>query len=229
VTDGDAALVFSGRDWHKGVVGIVASRIVERFHRPVFVLSEDEDTGMASGSGRSIPAFHLLEALELMPDLFTKFGGHRQAAGITLPIEAVPEFRRRFNQAAASRLTPDDFRPTLEIDAVLGLHELTEASVTDVCRLAPFGFGNPAPLFAIMDAQIAGASVRGERMVNVGLHQNGGRTMILTAWDWQDRLDRLRPGTRVNVALCLDDRGRDGQWKAVLKDVQPAEAALAAS
>jgi single-stranded-DNA-specific exonuclease len=228
VTDADAALVFCGADWHKGVVGIVASRIVERFHRPVFVLCEDPETGIASGSGRSIPAFHLLEALESMADLFTKFGGHRQAAGLTLPIERVPEFRHRLRLVAASRLTPDDFRPTLEIDAVLSVSELTEASVADVCRLAPFGFGNPSPLFAIMDAQIAGASVRGDRLVNVGLHQNGSRTMILTAWDWQDRLDRLRPGTRVNVALCLDDRGRDGQWKAVLRDVQIVQQAQSA-
>jgi single-stranded-DNA-specific exonuclease len=228
VTDADSALVFSGCDWHKGVVGIVASRIVERFYRPVFVLSGDVQTGIASGSGRSIPAFHLLEALESMPDLFTKFGGHRQAAGVTLPMENVAEFRRRLNLFAASRLTPDDFRPTLEIDAILTLNELTEATVADVCRLAPFGFGNPAPLLAILDAQIAGTSVKNERMVNVGLHQSGGRTLILTAWDWQDRLDRLRPGARVNVALCLDDRGRDGQWKATIRDVQPAENALAA-
>ena len=85
----DFALVFSGPGWHRGVIGIVASRIVERYHRPVFILSEDGETGLAQGSGRSIPAFHLLEALETMPELFTKFGGHRQAAGVTAPIERV--------------------------------------------------------------------------------------------------------------------------------------------
>ena len=228
VTDSDAALVFSGAEWHKGVVGIVASRVVERYHRPVFVLSEDPATGLASGSGRSIQAFHLLEALESMANLFTKFGGHRQAAGLTMPLESIPEFRRRLNDYALARLTTQDYRPLLEIDAVLNLSDLTEANVADVCRLAPFGYGNPAPLFAIMDAEIAGASVRWERTVNVGLRQNGGRTMILTAWDWADQLDRLRPGTRVNAAVCLEDRGRDGQWKAVLRDVQPAEAARAA-
>ena len=228
VTDSQAALVFSGAAWHKGVVGIVASRIVEQYHRPVFVLCEDEATGLASGSGRSISAFHLLQALESMPDLFTKFGGHRQAAGLTLPSVSVPEFRQRLNDYALARLTPEDFRPVLEIDAVLSLSELTEANVQDVCRLAPFGYGNPAPVFAVMDAEIAGASVRWERTVNVGLRQNGGRTVILTAWDWADQMDRLRPGTRVNAAVCLEDRGRDGQWKAVLRDVQPVEAARAA-
>jgi single-stranded-DNA-specific exonuclease len=229
VSDSDAALVFSGAGWHKGVVGIVASRVVERFHRPVFVLCEDEATGLTSGSGRSIKAFHLLEALESMPDLFTKFGGHRQAAGLTLPTESVPEFRRRLNDYALTRLTPEDYRPMLDIDAVVGLSELTEANVADVCRLAPFGYGNPAPLFAVLDAEVAGASVRWERNVNVGLRQNGGRTVILTAWDWADQLHRLRPGTRVNAAVCLEDRGRDGQWKAVLRDVQPAEAAQTVS
>ncbi|HYO83075.1 MAG TPA: single-stranded-DNA-specific exonuclease RecJ [Bryobacteraceae bacterium] len=228
VSESDAALVFSGKNWHKGVVGIVASRIVERYGRPVFILNEDEETGAATGSGRSIPAFHLLEALESMPDLFTKFGGHRQACGVTLPIAAVPEFRARFNQYAQRVLTPDDFRSLLSIDAVLRLEELTEAAVSDVCRLAPFGFGNPSPIFAVMDAEIMGANVRNERNVNVGLRQNTGRMIILTAWDWASQIDRLRPGTRVNAAVCLDDRGRDGQWKAVLKDVQPAETAVAA-
>src|SRR5579884_1179732 len=114
VDDSQAALVFCGRDWHRGVVGIVASRLVERFCRPVFVLSEDAEASIAEGSGRSIPAFHLLEALESMPDLFTRFGGHRQAAGLGLALERVPEFRRRLNDYARARLTPEHFCPVLE-------------------------------------------------------------------------------------------------------------------
>jgi single-stranded-DNA-specific exonuclease len=228
VSDADAALVFSGSEWHKGVVGIVASRVVERYHRPVFVLCEDPQTGLASGSGRSVKAFHLLEALESMAELFEKFGGHRQAAGVTLPIAAIPEFRRRLSLYAARILQPEDFCATFEVDAVLNLAELNESSVRDVQRLAPFGFGNPAPLFVILDAEIAGATLRGERMVNVGLRQNGGRTTFLTAWDWADRMEELRPGRRVNVALALDDRGRNGEWRAVLKDLRDAEAVSAA-
>jgi single-stranded-DNA-specific exonuclease len=221
VTDCDAALVFSGRGWHAGVVGIVASRVVDRYHRPVFVLSESEDDGIAKGSGRSIRAFHLLEALESMSELFEKFGGHRQAAGVTLQVDNVPEFRRRLNEWASARLTLEDFRRTLEIDAVLTLADLSETTVRDVYRLAPFGFGNPAPLFAVRDVEIAGANSRPERrVVNVGLKQNG-RTVIVTAWDWNDRMDELRPGTRADVALCLEDRGRNGEWRATLKDVQP--------
>src|SRR6202051_1176033 len=116
VRDDQAALVFSAPAWHRGVVGIVASRLVERFCRPVFVLSEEE--GEASGSGRSIARFHLLDALESMPDLFTRFGGHRQAAGVTLPAEQVLEFRRRLNAYAAERLNAADFRPQLALEAL---------------------------------------------------------------------------------------------------------------
>ena len=102
MTDGDAALVFAAEGWHRGVVGIVASRVVERFHRPVFVLGIEN--GLAQGSGRSIPIFHLLEALESMPDLFSKFGGHRQAAGVTMGADKVEEFR------TAARLRRDGSR-----------------------------------------------------------------------------------------------------------------------
>ena len=92
--------MFAESGWHLGVVGIVASRLVERFCRPVFVLSDAAEDGLLSGSGRSIPSFHLLEALETMPDLFRKFGGHRQAAGLTIARESVTEFRRRFDAYA---------------------------------------------------------------------------------------------------------------------------------
>ncbi len=136
VTDGDAALVFAGEGWHRGVVGIVASRVVERYHRPAFVLGLDD--GVAYGSGRSIRAFHLLDALESMPDLFTKFGGHRQAAGVTLDAARVEEFRERFRAFAAARLTVADFEPEIEIDAEIGFDEITDQTVAELLNLAPF-------------------------------------------------------------------------------------------
>ncbi len=117
VTDGDAALVLWGAGWHRGVVGIVASRIVERFHRPAIVLGVAN--GVAQGSGRSIEAFHLLEALEGMRDLFTKFGGHAHAAGLTLPESSLGTFRERLRMWAAERLTAEDMRPTVSRSTLL--------------------------------------------------------------------------------------------------------------
>lgn len=224
VTDDQTALVFSGMNWHRGVVGIVASRLVERFCRPVFVLSEDQ--GEASGSGRSIARFHLLDALESMPDLFTRFGGHRQAAGVALPSGQVAEFRRRLNDYAAARLTPSDFRPRLAIDALVDLKELTSGpAVEEILAMAPFGFGNPSPLLAILDAEIAAAPVLvKEKHLRVHLRQNG-KNLLSTAWNFAERAAEFSAGSRTDAAFSLEedaysaDRGWGG-WSAVLKDIR---------
>jgi len=223
VTDSDAALVFAGEGWHRGVVGIVASRVVERFHRPVFVLGIGE--GVAQGSGRSIPAFHLLEALESMPELFAKFGGHRQAAGVTLDAAMVETFRERMRAYAAQRLTPADFERELAVDSEIGFEEIDDATVADILRLAPFGFGNPAPLFVARGIEVAAPpEIRNERHVFLRLRANG-RTLRLKAWDFAGRVDELPPGARIDVAFTFEDdpysasRGYS-PWQAVLKDVR---------
>ena len=144
VSGDERGLVYYGEDWHRGVLGIVAGRLAERHSLPVFVLG-GESGGLAQGSGRSIPAFQLLEALEAMPDLFVRFGGHSHAAGVTLAAARVDEFRRRFNAYAAERLKPEDLVREYRIDAVVELGEIDEASVAGIQALAPFGHGNPAP------------------------------------------------------------------------------------
>lgn len=225
--DGQAALVFSGAGWHRGVVGIVASRLVERFHRPVIVLSEDHEEGVAQGSGRSIPAFHLLEALESMPDLLLRYGGHRQAAGLCVPLERLDEFRARFNSYAAARLSPEDFLPVIELDGELDLGEIDDASVAEILALAPFGNGNPPPLFAVLGVEVAGEpAVWKERNLRVRLRQNG-RMLTLKAWNFIGRAAELAPGAPIDALVSFEDdphslsRGYPG-WSAVLRDVRPA-------
>lgn len=227
VADGAAALVYYAENWHRGVLGIVASRLVERLGRPVFVLSRNSEDGLAQGSGRSIPAFHLLEALESMPELFVKFGGHAHAAGVTLEVERVEEFRRRFQAHAAARLAPEDFLPRVEIDAVIQLRELTERSIADVFALAPFGHGNPSPIFAALDVEVAAApAIMKERHLRVPVLQNG-RNLVLKAWNFAGRAAEFTPGARVDVAFHLEEdsysasRGYPG-WAAMLEDVRPA-------
>ena len=227
IEDGQRALVFAADNWHRGVLGIVASRLVTRFHRPVFVLSRDPEDGRTQGSGRSIPPFHLLEALEAMPELFERFGGHRQAAGVTLASDKVDQFRARFNEYAAARLTLADLAPQLEIDAVLELREIDDRSVAEVLRLAPFGCGNPAPLFAALGAEVAGPPVvMKEKHLRLMLRQNG-RTLMVKAWNFVERVAELQAGARVDVAFTLEDdaysAARDlPPWSAVLRDVRPA-------
>ena len=228
VTDRDAALVFAGEGWHRGVVGIVASRVVERFHRPVFVLGIEN--GLAQGSGRSIPAFHLLEALEAMPELFSKFGGHRQAAGVTLSADRVEDFRERFRAHAAGILTPADFERELEIASEMGWEEITDSAVVDILRLAPFGYGNPAPVFALRAAEVAGPpEIRGEKHVFLRLRGPSGRTLRAKGWNFADRAAEFAPGARIDVALSFEEDAYSASrgyapWQAILKDARPAVA-----
>lgn len=226
ITDDQRALVFCGANWHRGVVGIVASRLVERFYRPVFVLSEEDD--LAQGSGRSIAPFHLLDALESMPDLFTRFGGHRQAAGVTLPKEAVPEFRRRLNAYAAACLTPADLQPQLAIDATVTLRELTSGrAVEELLSMAPFGFGNAPPMLAIRGAEVAGVPViMKEKHLRVHLRHDG-RSLFPKAWNFAGRAADFSLTAPIDAAFSVEeDLYNDGRgftnWAAVLRDVRPA-------
>ncbi|MDQ2712343.1 MAG: single-stranded-DNA-specific exonuclease RecJ [Acidobacteriota bacterium] len=229
-----SAMVFAGSGWHLGVLGIVASRLVERFNRPVFVLSDapaTDENGQSclSGSGRSIPAFHLLEALESMPELFTKFGGHRQAAGLSLRASDVETFRQRFHLFAADKLTAEDFRPRHNVDAQIALADLTERCVRQVLSLGPFGFGNPAPILCCADVQVAGPPrlIGSGKHFSVPLRQNG-RTLFCKAWNFGDRIDSFQPGSALDVLLQIEDdplsrkRGY-GSWCLSLKDFKAKE------
>jgi single-stranded-DNA-specific exonuclease len=226
VTDTDAALVFAAEGWHRGVVGIVASRVVERFHRPAFVLGIEN--GVAQGSGRSIAVFHLLEALESMPELFTKFGGHRQAAGVTFPADRLEEFRERFRVYAAARLTPDDFIRELAIDSTIRFSEINDKSVEDVLSLAPFGQGNPAPVFAALGVESAAPpDVKNDKHLFLRLRQDG-RTIRMKGWNFADHAELFAPGSKVDVAFCLEEDSYSAErgyapWQAVLKDVRVAK------
>lgn len=137
--------VIAGEGWHRGVIGIAASKIAERINRPCVVFSIDGD--VAHGSGRSIEPYHLLNGLTSCADLFDKFGGHSHAAGITLKPDRIDEFRRRLNEHAAGCLSDDDLQPCIHIDTELPLTELSFELIAELKTLEPFGAGNPRPTF----------------------------------------------------------------------------------
>ena len=228
---GDAALVFAAPGWHLGVLGIVASRLVERFCRPCFVLSDASESagfesGCLTGSGRSIPAFHLLEALESMPDLFKKFGGHRQAAGLTLRSGALDEFQKRFAEFAGAKLQPADLCPEYTVDALAQLTELNGSSIADVLAVGPFGFANPNPIFCAQRVQVAGAP----RVLGNGKHLSipflqNGRMITCKAWNFGDRINLFQPGAFLDILFQIEDdpfaRSRgEGSWCVSLKDAK---------
>ena len=209
VTDSDAALVLWGEGWHRGVVGIVASRVVERFHRPAVVLGVEN--GVAQGSGRSIEAFHLLDALESMRDLFTKFGGHAHAAGLTMPESSLGAFRERLRAWAADRLTAEDMRPVVDIDAVIELPEINDALWQALEKIAPFGMGNRRPLFAARGVQLAGPpQVWKENHIRLAARQ-GGRTVMMKGWGLSDLAEELREVKEVDIAFEIE-RDWFGGW-----------------
>ena len=142
-------LVIEGDGWHRGVIGITATRVVERYCRPTLVISRDGSE--AHGSGRSIRAFHLLNALESCALLFTRFGGHAHAVGFSMPAANLPELCAHLDGYARARLTLADFEPTLDLDAELPFDEITPDLFQAIQRLEPFGMGNPEPVFASRD------------------------------------------------------------------------------
>ena len=144
--DRDYAIVIACRNWHCGVVGIVASKVVERYHRPAILFSVNED-GIARGSGRSIPALNLHKALSECSGLLENFGGHAAAAGMTIKACNMEKFRERFNEVVKRMITPDQMIPQINADAQINLKECTYPLFNILKRMEPFGQGNPRPMF----------------------------------------------------------------------------------
>ncbi|MFN8217944.1 MAG: single-stranded-DNA-specific exonuclease RecJ [Solirubrobacterales bacterium] len=171
-------LVLAGEDWHPGVVGIVASRLVERHHRPVVVVSLDGEGG-GRGSGRSIPGFDLLAALETCAEHLESFGGHRAAAGLSLRAESLDGFRAAFAAHAAAVLGPEDLRRTERIDAIVGGVGLGLELAEELRQLAPFGMGNPGVRLMVPSARVSDVRTMGEegRHARFSLHSGSHRAV----------------------------------------------------
>lgn len=141
----ERAIVVCGEGWNPGVIGLAASRLVEKYKWPTILLSRDGD--ICVGSARSIPGVNIHEAMSTCRDLFIRFGGHAQAAGLTIEAKNVPEFKRRLSEAIREQAAPEAFIPTEEYDLELELSEMTEAFVDAFSAMQPTGFGNPAACF----------------------------------------------------------------------------------
>jgi single-stranded-DNA-specific exonuclease len=220
-------LVVDGDDWHAGVIGIVASRIVERFHRPALVLSRDPASGLATGSGRSIPSFHLLQALESTADLFTRFGGHRQAAGCTLPGDRIPELRKRLNEHARGILSAEDFVPVLSLDKEISLSDVNEPTLAELGRLAPFGLGNPTPKFCVRGAMLlAEPEILKMRHVKMRLGV-AADAFSAVAWRMAEYVNGIGAGSSLDVAFSIERDDYRGGLRLNVDDFRPAEKKVA--
>jgi single-stranded-DNA-specific exonuclease len=200
------SLVVAGDDWHRGVIGICATRVVERYHRPALVFSCEN--GEAHGSGRSIEAFHLLDALESCHDLFTRFGGHSHAVGCALPADRLPQLRSRLDAYARQRLTPADFVPVLDYDSELKLDDINQRLWESLAQLEPFGAGNPRPVFVTRRVRLA-QPPRIMKDIHLKLRvSNGGgaRPQDVVGWRMAERATResLLLGDTLDLAFTVD-------------------------
>jgi single-stranded-DNA-specific exonuclease len=205
------SLVVAGENWHRGVIGICATRVVERYHRPALVFSCEN--GEAYGSGRSIEAFHLLDALESCPELFTRFGGHAHAVGCALPVGRLPELRSRLEAYARQRLVPGDFVPVLEYDGEIPLNYVNQTFWESLVRLEPFGSGNPTPVFVARGVKLVQPPrILKEKHLKLrvvsGASGNGGsqRPQEVVGWRMAERAaqDSLLLGDVLDLAFTVD-------------------------
>lgn len=198
--DLDTGLVLSADGWHPGVVGIVASRIVERYGRPTFLIAFDGDIG--KGSGRSISRFDLHAALVACGDLLERFGGHQMAAGVTIRRDQLGAFRERFATVARTTLAPDDIGPEQRVDLVVGLDEVTH-DLERLCRhLEPCGMGNASPVFGVRGIRLASSSRVGNGHLK-GVLDDGRTRVAAIGFQWADRVPWLGDGL-VDVAFRVE-------------------------
>jgi single-stranded-DNA-specific exonuclease len=196
------SLVLAGEGWHRGVIGIVAQRVVERYHRPALVIGVGD--GLGVGSGRSIRAFHLLDALTAMQDLFERFGGHARAAGFALPSARIAELETRFEQYARSVLKPHDLEPVLRVDAEVSGAEIDWTLFEALETLAPFGCGNPTPVLAARDFRLVlGPRILQEKHLKLRV-ACGPRSFDAMGWGMAERGATLAPGQSLDMAFTLD-------------------------
>jgi single-stranded-DNA-specific exonuclease len=205
-----SVLVVAGDGWHRGVIGIVASKLVDAFHRPAIVLSIED--GVAHGSCRSISRFDMLGALERCAHLLVRFGGHKQAAGLALEAARVREFRAAVNAVADEALGPDDLMPRLRVDADLTFRAITGDVAAGILSLAPFGAGNPKPVFAARNVQIIdGPRKLKDRHLKMTLKQDG-RIFRAIAWRAAERHDYLAEHKdALDAAFSLEQNQYNGE------------------
>ena len=211
-------VVLSGRNWHRGVIGIVAARVVDRCYRPTLILSLDEHG--SQGSGRSIPGFHLLDALTSCRDILAQFGGHAQAVGCTVSgpdLESkLSQLEERLEEYASQHLSDDLLVPSLNIDAILPVEQLSFSLLRQVERLAPFGIGNPVPIFASRSAPLAaGPFLLKEKHLKLYVGANGHRLEAIW-WRNGSVASSLERVSSLDLAYTLSREVYRGESKLLL-------------
>ncbi|MEK6776555.1 MAG: DHHA1 domain-containing protein [bacterium] len=218
----DKVIVAHAEDWHAGVIGIVASRIVERFYRPTILITMKN--GIGTGSGRSIPGFSLYEALHACREELLGFGGHRLAAGLTIDWDRIQRFRERINRYAEDHLNAEDLIPTIKVDGIIDTHHISDGLLQDLEKLKPFGMGNPEPIFVSRNVRIRNLRLVGEEHLRFQIQSRQG-PMTVIGFRMKELLNSLSEDTPLDLLYHLRYNEYNGtrSIQAVLVDLMPSQ------
>lgn len=199
-----AAIVLWGENWHEGVLGVAAARLMNRYHRPVILVSTKN--GMGKGSARSIPGFDIYRGLSACSDLLAGYGGHAAAAGISIKAQQLPSFQRRLETIAAKSIKEKTIAPPIIIDMALELGDITPRLLDELILLAPFGNHNPTPLFLARNVNVVSHRVVGKNHLSMQLSQNqSSRRQVIRAMQFN-----ISPNTR--IPKCIDEMVFSLSW-----------------
>jgi single-stranded-DNA-specific exonuclease len=212
-------------EWHKGVIGIVASRLIETFYRPTIILTESE--GLITGSARSIKGFDIYDAVDACGDLLEHFGGHTYAAGLSLRPENLDKFKERFEEYVRTHLNKDIALPEIEIDAMLDLQSITRKFFDVLKQFAPFGPGNMSPVFETDNVVDAGkAKIVGNNHLKLEVFQRDVRSEPISAIAFQqgEGFEYIRDGNPFNICYHIEENEWNGKksFQLNIKDIKPA-------
>jgi single-stranded-DNA-specific exonuclease len=219
-------LVIGKEGWNPGVIGITASRLVEKYYRPVIIFSFDRESGLAKGSARSIQGFNMFDSLSQCRDLLPHFGGHTMAAGMTLKIEDVDRLRSRMIELAREQLKEEDFIPQTEVDAAIKLDEAQLPLIEELQLLAPFGTGNPKPIFLLEDIVFQGMRKIGADQSHLKMQlASGDSTLDAVGFGMGEIADHIAPQSKISVIgeLGINEWNHIRKPQIVLRDIQVKE------
>ena len=226
------SIVIYSEDWHKGVIGIVASRLTEQYYRPAVVLTRSE--GMATGSARSVSGFDVYKAVQSCADLLENFGGHTYAAGLTLPVENVEEFSRRFEAYVTEHILDEQTEATLDIDALIDFKDVTFRYYQQLRRFAPFGPSNPKPVFCTKKVYDYGTSKvvgRGQEHIKLELVDNkSNNVMNGIAFGLSSQARYIKTKRAFDICYTIEENThKRGEVQLQIDDIRPSEATAEAN
>lgn len=220
-------LVVAGEGWHQGVIGIVASRLVEEFYKPTLIISVAD--GIGKGSCRSIEAFDMYKALDSVKDLLIQFGGHKQAAGFSIESDKIPELRRRLTLYCEENLEDSDYLPVIDIDAKLEEEDISLQTINAISVLEPYGMANSTPVFSLNNIKVKTFFLMGSEKQHLKyILDINGKEVDAISWFGKDYLYNIFPSDRIRIAFTL----QVNEWQGVsspqllIQDIQPMTEAV---